>query len=74
MNSLTNKDGQELITESQCIVVNSEHYVRVDWYAEDPHPEEPEFETDEFGMVPKQMAYLDGVHCVRTDMSIFSLS
>src|SRR5512139_396767 len=52
MNSLTNKDGQELITESQCIVMNSEHYMRVDWYAEDPHPEDPEFDTVEFGKVP----------------------
>lgn len=74
MNSLTNKDGQELITESQCIVMNSEHYMRVDWYAEDPHPEDPEFDTVDFGKVPKQQADLNDIVYVRTDMSIFSLS
>lgn len=74
MKNLKTQDGQELITESQCSVTSSEHYVRVDWYAEDPHPEEPEFETTDFGPCPKQQADLNGIVYVRTDMSIFSLS
>ena len=73
--SVDNLDEQEMLPEDFHVVYEpSPHYMRVDWYAADPDPSKPNFETLEFGPCPKYQEIIDGTVCVRTDFSIISLS
>lgn len=62
-------ESQEYLTEDMCIIQWEQHYMRVDWFALDNHPEEFEFYDEEFGAVPKCITTYEGKQYVRTDVS-----
>ncbi len=65
---------EEMLPEDYCIThEHDKHYIWLDWFAEDPEPDEPEFNT-EYGPCPKNIALFDNTQCIRTDFSIISLS
>ena len=66
-------DTQEYTIEDICLVKAQGKYLRVDWYAVDPHPGEDWFDTV-IGPCPKMIAEFDGTEYVRTDFSLFSKS
>jgi len=65
---------EEMLPEEYHIVTESDRYVRIDWFAEDPAPKESFFMTSDFGPCPKCIAILDDISCVRTDFSMISKS
>jgi hypothetical protein len=72
--STGNLNQQEYIPEEFADVhQHNEHYLWVDWYAVDPEPSVPMFNTNE-GPCPKHLEFFEDVQCVRTDFSIISLS
>ena len=68
------EDHQEYIVEDSCVVEDHSKYLRIDWYAVDPDPLNPYFETSEFGPCPKQVIVFGGTFYVRTDFSTISKS